>query len=150
MKAKDYLLRVAMAERKLKVLQARLRHYEDLGLTITSDTSAVGGHQAGTSRVELAAIGMADSDRALREQIARYSRITTEAQRLIDMIPQENFRRILTYRYLCGWSFQSISDEMRYKAEKSVYRAHGWALGKLQEIIDKEEETDGDEPDIHG
>lgn len=126
---------MAQTEKRLKVLLAKLRHFEELGLTITSNTSAVGGHQAGTSRVELAAIGMVDSMRGLEEEIKTYAGIIREAQQVISQIPQERFRDILTYRYLCGWSLQSISDQMGYKDRNSVYRAHGWALSEAQRIL---------------
>lgn len=144
MKAKEYFLKVAQTEKRLKVLLAKLRHFEELGLTITSNTSAVGGHQAGTSRVELAAIGMVDSMRGLKNEISQYSKLISEAQQVINQIPQEKFRDILTYRYLCGWSLQSISDQMGYKDRNSVYRAHGWALAEAQKIMNREEkERDG-------
>lgn len=126
---------MAQTEKRLKVLLAKLRHFEELGLTITSNTSAVGGHQAGTSRVELAAIGMVDSMRGLESEISQYSKLISEAQQVINQIPQEKFRDILTYRYLCGWSLQSISDQMGYKDRNSVYRAHGWALSEAQRIL---------------
>ena len=135
MTAKEYFQGIYQAESELKSLRARLAHYEDLGLTITSDTSAVGGHQAGTSRVELAAVGMVDSMRALQDRISSYAARITEAEELINSIPQEKYRQILTYRYLCGWSFKSISDELRYTDPNSIYRAHGWALSEAQKIM---------------
>lgn len=137
MKAKEYFQQVAAAERKLRILQAKLRHYEDLGLTITSHAGAVGGHQAGLSRVELAAIGMVDSERYLTDQISGYLKQIKEAEAIIDRIPQEKYRQILTYRYLCGWSLSSISDELRYQDPNSIYRAHGWALAEAQRILNQ-------------
>ena len=136
MRAKEYFQQIALIEKKLKVLQAKLRHFEDLGLTITSNTSAVGGHQAGTSRVELASVGKVDAERDLRTRIDAYLQQVSEAETIIDQIHAEKYRQILTYRYLCGWSFSSISDELRYKDPKSIYRAHGWALAEAQRIID--------------
>jgi hypothetical protein len=46
---------------------------------------------------------------------------------------------ILNYRYLCGWSYKSISDELKYNDPNSVYRAHGWALREAQKIINLQE-----------
>ena len=63
------------------------------------------------------------------------------AEKLIEKVPQENYRRILTLRYMCGMSFPGISDEMRYTDRNSVYRAHGWALvefGKVMEEVQHE------------
>ena len=139
MTAKEYFQQVTLAERRLKILQAKLRHYEDLGLTITSNTSAVGGHHAGASRVEAAAIGMADATATLTAEIEQYAAQIAEAQSIIDEIPQERYRQILTLRYLCGWSLRSISDECRYQDPNSIYRAHGWALVAAQRIINQRE-----------
>ena len=54
----------------------------------------------------------------------------------------DKYRKILSYRYLCQWSFRSISDELKYDDPNSVYRAHGWALVKAQEILDRMEKEE--------
>jgi len=141
MTAKEYFVRVNAAERKIKILVAKLNHFEDLARTITSNTSALGGHQAGTSRVEQAAVGIVDATTRLRAEIEKYSAIITDAEKLIEQIPQERYRDILTLRYLCNWSFRSISDECHYQDPKSVYRAHGWALIEAQKILREQEKT---------
>lgn len=120
----------------MKLLQARLRHFEDLGLTITSNTSAVGGHHSGASRTEAAAVGTVDSFRELQDKIQAYLAVIAEAEKVIEAIKAEKFRKILTLRYICGWSFRSISDEIGYHDEKSVFRAHGYALMAAQKILD--------------
>ena len=137
MKAKDFFRQVLRAESQLKLLNAKVRHYEDLGLTITANTSGVGGGQRGTSRVELAAIGMVDATSHLANQIREFQAVILKAEKVIDGIPQEKYRQILTYRYLCGWSFRSISDELAYNDPNSVYRAHGWALNAAQKVLDE-------------
>lgn len=121
----------------MRILKARLDHFEDLGRTITSNTSAVGGHHAGTSRVELAAVGMVDAARSLEDKISVYLGQIKEAESIIDEIPQEKYRTILTLRYLCDWSLKSISDELRYQDPNSIYRAHGWALAEAQKILNQ-------------
>lgn len=136
MTAKEYFTKVSESERAMRVLRQKLAHFEDLGLTITSNTSAVGGRQAGASRVEKAAIGMVDTVADLKEQINAYKKLITEAQQIIDRIPQERYRRILTLKYLCDMSFKAVSDELRYTDPRSIYRAHGWALAEAQHILD--------------
>ena len=138
MTAKEYFRMVASAESRIRVLQAKLRHYEDLGLTITSAPSgSVSGQKSGASRVELAAVGMVDATRHLTDQIDRYRMLIAEAEQVISKIEHERLRRILTLRYLCGMSLRSISDELGYKDSNSVYRAHGYALLAAQRILDK-------------
>ena len=79
---------------------------------------------------------------ALRDiQSARegYLALLKRAEGVIKKIPQEKYRQILNYRYLCGWSFRSISDEIGYRDPNSVYRSHGWALAEAQKILNEEE-----------
>ena len=134
--AKQYLLRVAAAEREIKTLRARARHYEDLGLSITShfsDTPVTASR--GSSRVETGAVGIVDTMRDLNANLGAYEAIVRDAEMMIKKVPQENYRRLLTLRYLCGMSFRSVSDEMDYKDRNSVYRAHGWALLEFGKVI---------------
>ena len=124
-----------IAEKELKVLNAKLRHYEDIGLSLGGATGVIGNKRRGTSRVELAAIGAVDVFRDLIDQQKAYMAIIARAEQIIRNIPQEKYRMILNYRYLCGWSYKSISDELKYNDPNSVYRAHGWALREAQKII---------------
>ena len=143
MKAKDFFLQVRQAESKLKTLTARLSHYEEIGLTLSPSNNGPGsGGQRGTSRVELAAIGMVDATSHLTDEIKRYQAIVNRAEAVIAQIRQEKYRLLLNYRYLCGWTFRSISDELRYNDPNSIYRAHGWALREAQIILDREGKRD--------
>ena len=135
MKAKDFFSQVRRAEKELKVLNAKLDHYKEIGLSIGGSSGVIGNKQKGTSRVELAAIGAVDVFRDLEKEKAEYMAIIARAEQIIRNIPQEKYRMILNYRYLCGWSYKSISDELKYNDPNSVYRAHGWALREAQRII---------------
>ena len=101
--------------------------------------SPVVSHSRGSSRVEAAAMGIFDATAELEKQAAEFLAIVRNAEALIARIPQDKYRQILTLRYLAGWSFRSISDELRYEDPKSVYRAHGWALSEAQKVLNKEE-----------
>ena len=135
MTTKDYFLRVRAAEREIRLLDAKKRHYEDMGFSITTKlTGMPGSGQRGVSKVETAAIGMADILSDLKHQYERYSKIVKEAENLISRIPQGKYRQLLTLRYLVGMSWSSISDEMGYKDRNSVYRAHGYALLEAKKV----------------
>lgn len=140
MKAKDFFRQVARAEREMKLLQAQVRHYEDLGFSITGGgmDSPVVSHSRGSSRVEVSAIGIYSTTEELRAKIADFEAVVRHARSVIDQVAQEKYRQILTLRYLAGWSFRSISDELRYNDPNSVYRAHGWALNEAQKILNRE------------
>lgn len=142
--AKQFFRQVRIAENELKVLNAKLRHYEDIGFSMGGGTGMVGSRQRGTSRVELAAIGAVDVFRDLHEQQKQYTAIIARAEQVIRGIRQDKYRQILNYRYLCGWSFKSISDELGYNDPNSVYRAHGYALHEAQMILSKQRSAEDD------
>ena len=139
MKAKDYFRRVLAAEIELKMIRAKIRHYQDIGYSITGGTmdSPVVSHSRGASKVESAAMGIFDATRALEDQMKEYLSVIREAERIVSQVPQMKYREILTLRYMAGWSFRSISDELKYEDPKSIYKAHGYALAAAQQIIDK-------------
>lgn len=139
MRAKDYFRNVLRAEKELKLLRAKIRHYEDIGYSITGGSidSPVVSHSRGSSRVEAAAMGIFDTTIALEQQAQEYVQLIKKAEALIARIPQEKYRQILTLRYLAGWSFRSISDELNYSDPNSIYRAHGWALREAQKALNK-------------
>lgn len=147
-KAKDYFNIVRAAESQLGVLRARLQHYEDLGLLSGVSLSQTGGgghNRYAGSRVEAAAIGAIDATAEIREQIGKLALIHQKAQRVIDRIPQEKYRLLLSYHYLAGWPLKRVSEKLGYTDPNSIYRAKGWALAEAQKILDEEvnHEADG-------
>ena len=138
MRAKDYFRRVSAAETELKLIRAKIRHYEDIGYSITGGSmdSPVVSHSRGSSRVETAAMGIFEATRALQEQEKEFVYIVHQAEQIIASVANERYRMILTLRYLAGWTWRSISDELRYEDSKSVYKAHGYALREAQKVLD--------------
>lgn len=124
-----------IAEKALKLIRAKAAHYEEIGLSISAPAGRIGSGSRGTSRVEVAAIGTVDAMVDLEKQKRDYLAIIARAEKIISRMPHEKYRQILTYRYLCGWSFRSISDELGYSDPNSVYRSHGWALVEAQKIM---------------
>jgi len=139
MNAKEYLEQVAKAERDMRVLKAKIDHYEDLGLSITPHIgNASGKPSTPSSRVETAAIGVVDTLGELKAKLGAYRAFIEEAQKRIDRIPQERYRQILTLRYLCGMKLPKIGEEMRYTDRNSIYRAHGYALLEMAKILEED------------
>lgn len=137
MTAREFLLQVQMAEREMKLINAKRRHYDDLMLSIGANTSkAVIGKPSGASKTETAAIGIIFLTEQLLAKEQQYVALITKAEELIAKIPQEKFRQVLTLKYLCGHSWKIIQDEMDYKNERSAKRCHGYALGELQKLME--------------
>ena len=140
MTAKEFFRQVRRAERELKIIKAKLEHYEDLGFSLGGAVGVIGNKQRGSSRVEMAAIGKVDVLRDLVDQQKEYMGIIARAEDIIRQVPQEKYRLILTYMYLLGKSPKWISDELEYNDPNSVYRAKGWALWEAQQIMNKQEQ----------
>ena len=136
MQAKEFLLQVQRAEKELKAIGAKRRHYEDLAQSIGAKMSSTVVQTSGnSSKTETAAIGLYEMTKLLEEKEKEYCETIKKAEELIAKIRQDKFRDILTYRYLCNWSWKSIRDQLGYKDEKSVFRCHGYALRELQKVM---------------
>jgi len=136
MQAKEFMESVRRAERELKIISAKRRHYEDLIQSIGSNMgAAVISKPTGVSKTETAALGIIEMTELLAAQEKEFAAKVQEAEKLIAKLRQPKFRQILTLRYLCDWSWKSISDELDYSDEKSVFRCHKFALKELQKVM---------------
>ena len=136
MKAKDFMLQVQEAEEELKLVAAKRRHFQDVMLSIGAKMSSTAVHASNNaSKTEIAAIGLWETTKLLEEKEQEYVAMIKKAEELIAKLKQKKFRQVLTYRYMCNWSWKSIRDQMDYKDEKSVYRCHGYALKELQKLM---------------
>lgn len=136
MQAKEFMLSVQKAEKELKIISAKKRHYADLAMSIGAKIRVVVVDKTDNgSKTETAAIGLYEMQARLDAKEQEYVALVHKAEDLISKIPHEKFRQVLTYRYLCNWSWKSIRDEMGYKDEKSVFRCNGYALRELQKVM---------------
>jgi hypothetical protein len=129
------MLQVRQAEDELRLIGKKRQHYIDLATSISVHLTGMPGGGRGNSRVEAGAIGLADLQSMLTEKEKEYTAIVKKGEDLIAKIPQENFRKILTLRYIIGCSWKTIQDEMDYKNEKSATNCHGYALKALQKVM---------------
>ena len=138
-RAKRYLEEIARTEKKLRTLKAKIDHFHDFATSITPHiTDTPVSHSMGSSRVESGAVGIIDGLEDWNANLGAYKAILDEAQKLIDKIPQERYRMLLSLHYLAGMSLRSVGDELRYKDRNSVYRAHGWALLEMEQVLQEE------------
>lgn len=135
MQAKDFMEQVRRAEEELKLIYAKRAHYQELATMTSSSAAAVAGNVGNTSRVETAAVNIADLTTALDVKEAEYVKLIENAERLIDKIPQYKFRQVLTLHYLAGMKMADVGVAMDYKDDKSVYHVRGFALRELQKLM---------------
>lgn len=134
MVARDILQAAADAEKDLRLIREQRRHILDI-----ATSSSVGGEvyvaPSGSSKVERAAVKMADLEEDLIKAEADYERKILRARKLIARLDKERFREVLTLRYICCKPWKDVTDSMGYQDEKSAFRVHSWALKAADEIL---------------
>ena len=109
--AKDYWSPALRLQRRIEALTDRQRRYRELGLSCGED---------GRRRMQAMA-------RELDARVAEYAARAREIERAIDAVEDGEYRDLLKYRYLNGWSWQRIARQM-YVSEDWVWRLHRRAL----------------------
>lgn len=134
MLAKEFFERVQKASQELTLLADRRAHYLEIATSTGTGNSEVHSPNV-SSRVENAAVSMADLLAKIDEKMPLYVALVQQAETLIDKIPQYNFRRILTYKYLLCMNWGQITEKMQYKDSKSAYRTLKYALNEAGKLL---------------
>ena len=144
MKAKAYFSRAREAERDLRRLEAMIEHYKTIGSSITSRWGATPpSGSSGSSKVESAVLGIVEAEEGIQAELEAYRKIVLEAEKVISHVRQSRFRQILTLHYLAGLSLPETGAKLGYNDRNSIYRAHRFALGEAQVILDMMGGSDG-------
>ena len=136
MRAKKFMEQVREAAAEIRILNLRRAQYLELGTGISVNLTGMPHNPNVSSRVENAAVGMADVLTRLDVKIAEYSALISQAEDLIEKIPQQRFREVLTLKYVVGLkTWKEISEKMGYSDKDSAQRVHGYALNALQRLM---------------
>lgn len=135
MTAKEYMEKVQEAEQEMQMIAEKRQHYLHLGGALGANFAGMPGAHDNHSRVEIAAVGMADLMTELDKRMADYSAYVKKAQDLVDQIPVLNFRKVLTYHYFLGKPMKEVNEIMGFADDKSAYRVRGYALRELQKLM---------------
>ena len=128
MTAKEYLRQLSRKDARINALVERQRRCRELAERRTAvyrDTP--GGGRRCSSSVEEYVAKIIDLEREIDRRIDEYVDLTREIEAAIDRIPDGRYRDVLRFRYVNGWTWEKIADEMGYD-ERWVRRLHGWAL----------------------
>lgn len=118
MTAKEYLSQATRHERRIAALLDRQRRYHEIG--------AMCGERGRARLVEL--------EKELDGRIESYVALVRQIEGAIDAVGNAQYRDVLRYRYLNGWSWQRIAERMYY-TQDWVWRLHARAL-KLVSVPD--------------
>lgn len=136
MRAKEFMEQVRRAEEELQLIADQRQHYLWLGGALGANFGGMPGAHDNHSRVEVAAVGMADLAAELDKKAATYAETVRKAQALVDQIQVPNFRKVLVYHYFLGKPMKEITGIMGYQDERSVYHVRSYALQELQKLLE--------------
>ena len=139
--AKRYLLeylplrkrRDALLDELDRTQEASMRATSRLTATRLSGTSGHGGFENN-------AIRYVDCEAVLQKHIDRIGRCLEERLDMIDRLPDEKERTLMTYRYINGCNWDTIMNVMHYQRTQ-LWEIHGGALEKINRWI--KERTSG-------
>ena len=137
MRAKEFFFSVRDAERKIKILRKKQRHYQELAISVGGMSETNIRTVSGRSRTETAALRLVEVEDQIADEAEQYVSLIKKAEAIVMRIEKPRYREVLELRYLCGLSWRSVSDEMGFRDVKSVYRVHGWALAAAQKFLDE-------------
>ena len=139
--AKRYLLeylplrkrRDALLDELDRTQEASMRATSRLTATRLSGTSGHGGFENN-------AIRYVDCEAVLQKHINQIGRCLEERLDMIDRLPDERQKLVLTYRYVNGWRWEEIMNVMHYQ-ERQVFEHHGRALQELARLMKDRSKT---------
>ena len=138
MTAKEYLQSVRRANTDADRHISRLEHYREAAGYGTGKREAT--RISGTSqrsRVEDNVCALIDLEREAMAQancaVDVYVDAKEEARQVIERIPRQDYRTVLTLYYLDCLTWDKVAERMG-KSRQWVHRLHGWALVVFERI----------------
>lgn len=132
MTAKEYLRQLLRRDARINALIERQQRYRELaGVRGVAYGDVSGGGSRHGSAVEDYAVRIVELEREIDRRIDEYVDLVRQAEAAIDQVEDERCRDVLRYRYLNGWSWEKIAEQMHYD-ERWVRRLHGRALARIE------------------
>ena len=79
----------------------------------------------------------ADIEREIAEELDAARLLRRNIRQSIAALPAGNLRRLLTYRYICGCTWERVAVKMNLSYVHVVHRLHPQALREIGDIIFK-------------
>lgn len=126
MTPKQYLLQTQGLDKRINAKLEQATRLHAMAMRCTSVLSGMphggSGHDWTDTMIKVAELE-ADIDKDVDCLVD----LKREIMGAIATLPDERYRTLLEYRYLCGWGWQRIADAMHYD-RTTIWRLHGEAL----------------------
>ena len=137
MTAKAYLSQAKQQDVRIGALLDRQRRYHELAAwrpsvgsvpNVGSVPSVGSEPNAGESRGSARMIAL---EKELDARIERYAELVREIEGVIDAVEDAQYRDVLRYRYLNGWTWKRIAERMHF-SQDWVWRLHARAMRQVK------------------
>lgn len=107
--------------------------------TAMSPPTESGTHTTGaiSDKVGKKSAALADIEREIDEEVEASRVIMRDIRRTIAQMPSRNLRRLLTYYYICGCTWERVAVKMDMSYVHIDHRLHPKALREVGDIIFK-------------
>ena len=131
MTAKEYLRQLSRKDARINALIERQQRYREFAQRRTAVYRDIpGGGRRCSSSVEEYVAKIIDLEREIDRRIDEYVDLTREIEAVIDSVGDDRYRDVLRYRYINGWNWERIAQEMHFDV-KWLYKMHGRALQEI-------------------
>ena len=114
---------------------ARLREISQaMGRVSFSDGSDNKNHKIYQSKVETHVIKILSLEESLKKDMAELSKLTKKTLIVLDKIEDARCKELLTYRYLCGNTWEQVAEQMNYSYIHVLNRLHPKALELVENV----------------
>lgn len=132
---KHFFEQVRDAGFEIKTIKRQQERYEELGRSLGCNLSGMPSYRQPTSKVEMAAIELADLYTDLGDTALLLCSLIRKGQAIIDAMPTRRYRQLLTERYINLGSWTEVTRRLGYQDDKSVFRALGEALREAENVV---------------
>ena len=136
MTAKEYLEQIRLLDEQIDSKIAQVDSLNLLAEKVTTVISDMPGNpNRRKSPFEDAVCRIIDLENEITAEIDRLVDLKIEVMGVVKQVTNTEYRLILEKRYLCFQSWETIATDMKLEL-RWLYRLHGKALLKVQEILD--------------
>lgn len=132
---KEYLQGIYMLDCKINELIEKKRSYQELAEKITQSFDGCGGSgQGNKDKISELSARIIDIEYEITDRIDELIDRKQEAERTIDMVPDEIERTILVLRHIRFLEFTEIARKTNFHV-RTVHKKHNKALMSLSKIL---------------
>ena len=130
MTTKEYLNKMRTLDRLIDSKLEQIDRLRSLSERVTTTLSFSPKGAGGANRTEYCIERIWQLEKEVTEDIDRLVDMKSGIRGAIERVENDKYRLLLEYRYLCGYTWETISEKMVLEL-RWVYRIHGMALQEI-------------------